>query len=186
MEHILITCNNRPTRVIWQLAREIWPSQTYNWPEISLGLILECGTITSPRGDTHPNIPQVEQNRRTHHTKGATCLIQITLIESAHLIWVLQCERVIRGIQHSDGEIKARWIHTINTRLTDYKITATKIKREKEFQNLIKATWEPALQILGELPEDWLYSASKNRSSVLNFLIVLAIPHAPERVGTCN
>jgi len=30
------------------------------------------------------------------------------------------------------------------------------------------------------------YSASKNWSSVLNVLIVLAIPHEPERVGTCN
>jgi len=79
MEHILITCNNCPTRVIWQLAREIWPSRTYNWPEISLGLILGCRTITFPRGDAHPDILQVEQNRRMHHTKGATCLIQITL-----------------------------------------------------------------------------------------------------------
>jgi hypothetical protein len=30
------------------------------------------------------------------------------------------------------------------------------------------------------------YSALKNQSSVLNFLIVLAIPHEPERVRTCN
>jgi hypothetical protein len=31
-----------------------------------------------------------------------------------------------------------------------------------------------------------IYSASKNWSSVLNVLIVLAIPHEPERVGMCN
>jgi len=31
-----------------------------------------------------------------------------------------------------------------------------------------------------------LYSASKNWSSVLNILIVLAIPQEPERIRTCN
>jgi hypothetical protein len=31
-----------------------------------------------------------------------------------------------------------------------------------------------------------VYSASKNQSSVLNILIVLAIPQEPERVRTCN
>jgi hypothetical protein len=30
-------------------------------------------------------------------------------------------------------------------KLTDDKITVTKIRRDKEFKNLIKATWGPAL-----------------------------------------
>ena len=110
MEHILIKCEEWPTRIIWQLARESWPKQTYKWPNISLGLILGCGSITSPREIAHQNEQQVEQDRRSHNVKGPTQLMQITITESAHLIWILRCERVIREKQHSDGEIQARWL----------------------------------------------------------------------------
>ena len=65
MEHILIMCEETLTRMIWQMAREIWPVQTYKWLEISLGLILGCGTITSPREIAHPNEQQVDWDRRT-------------------------------------------------------------------------------------------------------------------------
>ena len=156
MEHILINCNEPPPRIIWQLAKNIWPEHTYEWPEISIGIILGCGSITSPREEAHLRVDQAEQDRRTRNTKGATRLMQITVTESAHLIWVLRCERVIRGVTHSNKEIKARWLQAINTRLTDDKITATRIKRDKRFKKLVKTTWEPPLRKQGELPDDWL------------------------------
>ena len=128
MEHILTICEERPRQIIWQMAREIWPNETYEWPNISLGLILGCGSITAPRENAHPNEHQREQDRRTHHAKGLTRLMQIIITEAAHLIWVLRCKRVIQGEIHSDREIKSRWLRAINARLTDNKITATKIK----------------------------------------------------------
>jgi hypothetical protein len=156
MEHILIKCEERPTRIIWQLARESWPEQTYKWPDISLGLILGCGSITSPREIAHQNEQQVEQDRRSRNVKGPTRLMQITITESAHLIWILRCERVIREKQHSDREIQTRWLRAINARLINDKITATKIKRESKYQHLVKTTWEPLLRQQGVPPENWL------------------------------
>jgi len=109
MEHILTACEETPTRIVWQMAREIWPNQTYEWPDINLGIILGCGSITTPKENAHLNEQQADQERRTRNTKGATCLLQIIITESAHLLWVLRCERVIREKTHSDREIRSRW-----------------------------------------------------------------------------
>ena len=95
MEHILTTCEEHPRQIIWQMAREIWPNETYEWPNISLGLILGCGSIMAPRENAHPNEHQREQDRRTHHARGPTHLMQTIITEVAHLIWVLRCKRVI-------------------------------------------------------------------------------------------
>jgi len=76
--------------------------------------------------------------------------------ESAHLIWVLCCERVIRGKQHTDGEIRSCWLKAINARLTDDKISTTKIRRDAKFKHLVKATWSPPLEKQGALPKNWL------------------------------
>ena len=82
--------------------------------------------------------------------------MQIIIMESAHLLWVLHCERVIREKRHLRREIESRWQLAINARLMDDKITATKIKQDKTFTNLIKATWEPLLHSLEEIPENWI------------------------------
>jgi hypothetical protein len=145
MEHILIECNTPPPRIIWNLAREIWLKDTYKWLDINLGFILGCGSITSPRTIVNPKMRQAEQDNRTHTAKGLTHLLQIITTESTHLIWVLCCERVIRDQIHPEREIKAWWQAAINARLTDDKITATKIKREEKFKHLVRAAWKPPL-----------------------------------------
>jgi hypothetical protein len=48
MEHILVHCQAAPRRIIWALAEELWPHARNLWPEINLGIILGCGTITLP------------------------------------------------------------------------------------------------------------------------------------------
>lgn len=48
MEHILVHCREAPQRTIWTLAEELWPDARNLWPEISLGIILGCGSITIP------------------------------------------------------------------------------------------------------------------------------------------
>ena len=45
MSHILIHCRAFPTRTIWNLAKDHWPQENPRWPEISLGIILRCGSI---------------------------------------------------------------------------------------------------------------------------------------------
>ena len=58
--------------------------------------------------------------------------------------------------EHEGNEIKARWLRAINARLTNDKITATRIKREKGFTNLVVNTWEQVLNKSGDLPNYWL------------------------------
>jgi hypothetical protein len=120
---------------------------------IDLGTILGCGSITL-----------YAENRQRHARdrnesdilKGPTRLLQIILSESAHLIWVLRCERAIQEKQHSEREIRERWLREINERLTTDKIMATKIKRDNAFTTLVVNTWEQALEKQGGLPVNWI------------------------------
>jgi len=89
--------------------------------------------------------------------QGPTQLFHILLSESAYLIWVLRCERVIQERLLTEGEIKARWYCAINNRLTINKVTTTKIMRTKRFTQLIEGTWEPALRKETEIPANWIY-----------------------------
>ncbi|KAI0246163.1 hypothetical protein BJV78DRAFT_1257323 [Lactifluus subvellereus] len=53
------------------------------------------------------------------------------------------------------------WYHTINARLTDDKILATKIKRDnpdKKSAQTVKSTWEHVLRKNTDLPDDWITS----------------------------
>jgi len=151
MEHILVNCREGTTVQIWNLARETWPHPPPLWPNISIGIILGCGSLSPP----NQNGQQGDRRERTNQ-QGQTRLLQILISEAAHLIWVLRCEQVLQQEQqHTREEVKARWNQAINTRLSDDKINATRIKRERTFTSLIKNTWGPVLTKLGR-PEDWL------------------------------
>lgn len=156
MEHILIHCNAAPSQIIWDLAKNLWPHPPQFWPDISLGIILGCGSIRIPEMVARATRPR-ERNQATA-PKGATRLLHILLSESAHLIWVLRCERVIQNIAHTTNEIKNRWTRAINIRLTDDKITATRIKRDTRSIQTAKNTWEHVLSNQMDLPTDWISS----------------------------
>ncbi len=153
MAHILTQCESAPVQLIWTLARSYWPHDHIRWPEISLGTILGCGTITAPP-------PQNDDTEYSRTARGSTRLLQILISESAHLIWVLRCERAMhwQNKSHTAQEARARWLRQINIRLTDDKIIATKVKRDKASTRLVKDTWEQLLAKDTELPSDWLYS----------------------------
>jgi hypothetical protein len=150
MTHILTQCRSHTTQKIWHLARTFWPHQNIPWPEITLGTILGSGCISLPTNNTH----QPRNPKETY--RGPSRLIQILISESAHLAWVLRCERVIQEKNHSENEVRQRWRQVINKRLTDDKITATKIKRDKELTRLVVDTWEQALNNERELPPNWI------------------------------
>ncbi|KAH9961306.1 hypothetical protein BC827DRAFT_1203751 [Russula dissimulans] len=77
--------------------------------------------------------------------------------ETAHLIWVLRCKRNTQEKRNPIEEIRARWLKAINARLTNDKITATKVKRDKNFSRLAENTWEQVLRKEGDIPENWLF-----------------------------
>ena len=102
--------------------------------------------------------PDITEYPSVYNPRGAARLLQILISESAHLIWVLRCERVIQDRPHSAGEIRLRWLRSINARLTDDKILATMIKRDEKTAQKVKNTWEHVLKKQGDLPNDWIDS----------------------------
>jgi len=149
MNHIMTHCRENNTRLIWNLAKNFWPHRNIPWPNIDIGTILGCGCINMrperPRRDNQ----QRREKRITH--QGPTRLFQILLSESAYLIWVLRCKRVIQEKVLTNREISARWTHTINKRLTINKVSASKIVRNEKFTKLVKDTWDPALRNTQEI-----------------------------------
>ncbi|KAG1794080.1 hypothetical protein EV424DRAFT_1475545 [Suillus variegatus] len=102
MEHILLECELTTPRTIWKAAQDLWCKREATWPEIHFGTILGCNLATFR-----------DNNRKKMIGK---------MLESAHLIWKLRCERVIKyeGKHekfHSETEVYNRWVHTMNTRL---------------------------------------------------------------------
>jgi ribonuclease HI len=153
MEHILVNCREGTTAQIWNLAREAWPHPPPLWPNISIGMILGCGSLSPPNQNEQQGDRQEQTNQR-----GQTRLLQILISEAAHLIWVLRCERVLQQERrHTRGEVKARWNQAINTRLSDDKINATRIKCEHTFTSLIKNTWGPVLMCHGQFHSAMLH-----------------------------
>jgi hypothetical protein len=153
MEHILINCEEIAVRTIWELAKNFWPYEDTPWPDISIGTILGCGSIKAPRA-----IQDQDRDRTPHQGKGPTRLLQILISESGHLIWILRCERAIQGKNISETEAKARWHKAINRRLTEDKITATKIRPDKRTIRKVRFTWEAALRKSQVLPDRWLHN----------------------------
>jgi hypothetical protein len=158
MEHILMGsedgCEDDTARTIWETAKEVWPHEDTPWPEITFGLLLGCGSVTAPP----PTHPGNGERQRTPPKKGATRLLQILLSESAHLIWVIRCERVIQEKIHTKDQIITRWLREINKRLIEDKIIATKIRHaDTGAKQRVTHTWEDVLKKTQALPSRWLY-----------------------------
>ena len=157
MEHILTSCITKPVNIIWTLAKETWPHKPELWPEISIGTILGCGNLTNPEDDEQDEGEEDQEDRqKKDNKKGMDRLRQILISESAHLIWVLRCDRVINDKTHTSEEIKSKWLRAINARLTDDKIIATKVRRGKISAELVTSTWQKALQKSSNIPRDWI------------------------------
>ena len=151
MSHILTQCQSSPTCIIWDLARTTWLHKDIPWPDIDLGMILGCGSLAVPQ-----LIMDQGQHRRKAHLRGVSHLLQILLSESAYLVWTMHCERVIHGKIHNQQEIRSKWLHAINSRLTNNKITALKIKQNKGFTRLVVNTWEKVLTKERDLLNNWI------------------------------
>ncbi len=100
MQHILIDCHSIARHLIWAKAEELWPHGQQAWPGITIGTIMGIGSITLPGNREQANN---DNNARSTGTKGRTRLLQIIISEASHLIWVLRCERAIRGTLATKG-----------------------------------------------------------------------------------
>ncbi|KAG2752749.1 hypothetical protein P692DRAFT_201706744 [Suillus brevipes Sb2] len=145
MEHILVDCEDSHARkVIWTLVKKLWHLRETNWPNIRYGTILGCNLA---------NFIDAQKKR----LEGKSRLFSILTYESAHLIWKLRCERVMRFNNegdkfHSENKICNRWISTINKILTN---TARYSKRALK-ESLVLRTWSGVLLDEDELPDSWI------------------------------
>lgn len=130
MDHILVGCKEKTKSIIWNCAEELWPYKEGTWPGISLGTIIGCNALNVETSkETKDGQGQSKIVKRSD--QGATRLLKILISESAYMIWMLRCERIISGQERTEREIKAIWREGINRRLTEDKITATKVLRRK-------------------------------------------------------
>ncbi|KAG1837674.1 hypothetical protein C8R48DRAFT_751614 [Suillus tomentosus] len=151
MEHILTECENSPARkIIWKLAEELWKKREKDWPDVRYGTILgsNLAHFTDSKGK---------------RLEGKSRLFTILITESAHMIWKLRCEHVIKFDNaeekfHSDKEIHNRWITTINKRLKFDKLLTNTSKYGKSAlrENLVLRTWSGVLKGEDNLPDNWI------------------------------
>ena len=156
MEHILINCNHPTNITVWKAAEELWPHETGSWPNITFGTIIGCNALNvETTRETKGRDGRIR--KRKEYDQGATQLLQILVSEAAYLIWTLQCERTIRGQEHTERETNAAWRKIINWRLSEDKTTATKVLRRKSYINLVTNTWDLALRKRHrDLPDNWI------------------------------
>ncbi|KDQ50173.1 hypothetical protein JAAARDRAFT_142329 [Jaapia argillacea MUCL 33604] len=121
MEHILLDCQARERQQVWKMAEDLWLVRRGNWPRMSLGLIMGCGSVKIHTPGVAGHEPKVD--------RGATQLIRILISESAHLIWAMRCQQVIQGITHTCALVAQRWQNTMNQWLTIDRILNAKTKQ---------------------------------------------------------
>ncbi|KAL1670929.1 hypothetical protein EV122DRAFT_227326 [Schizophyllum commune] len=146
MHHILFDCESTERALIWGLTRSLWELTGEEWREPSLGIVVgaACGSFYTDEGD-----PKFGRDR----------LWTILIGDSAHLIWKLRCERVIKreGAPFSEAEVKRRWRATLEQRLDmDRRLTSTRRYGGQALSGyLVEATWTPVLRDRESLPTKW-------------------------------
>ena len=145
LEHILTTCPSPERLTVWKAARRTWPISLPNWQQPSYSQILGCGSITPPTSTDH---------ERTTLARARARLLRIIISESAHLIWVLRCERVISERTHTVNEIEQRWLDKLNSRLH---IDRRRAKSRPTLIKQVQSTWQYVLPDgATHLPRDWV------------------------------
>jgi len=148
MDHILTSCKARTRVLAWNLANGLWKNRDGGPLPSRLGDILGCGLANF----TKNNKPDRGKNR----------LYRTLMSETACLIWKMRNERRIgrndsESQEATDQEIRNRWTHTINRRLTiDRALTNNaRFGRHAVSEKLVRRTWSYCLNDEEELPDDW-------------------------------
>lgn len=139
-------CGAGPHEMAWKLANDVRRTRDHSAIPAMLRGVLGCGLATS------------ETEGKTD--RGKIRLYRILVSETADLIWKLRNERRIRDSEGSvqpDDEVRNRWAHAINKRLTlDRRPRNTARFKKTEIEvKLVKATWSSYLTGEEDLPANW-------------------------------
>ena len=148
-QHIIESCRSTETTVIWQATNELWKRKYDENLTITEGAILGCGLANFTKEDGKPNSAK---NR----------LYRILISEAAHLIWVLRCERRIKGIDslnqnHLEKTVRKRWYSKINERMqVDCLLTNRYLYERKALKaRAVYNTWEKLSSNKEDLHREW-------------------------------
>jgi hypothetical protein len=151
MEHILLDCAAPGQAAVWHLAKTLWALKRKEWPTVSIGTILSCGSTKILRDE---------------YNKWDNRLYRILVSESTYFIWKLRCERRISmgdnpEAQHATHEIHNRWLHVINSRLTMERLLTDRRRYGKKALSVqsVTQTWDEILLDRMNLPNNWTKQA---------------------------
>ena len=148
-QHIVETCRSTERTVIWQATNELWKRKYDEDLTITEGTVLGCGLANF-----------VTENGKPYAAKNR--LYRILISEAAHLIWVLRCERRIRGIDnpdqnHLERAVRRQWYNKINERMqidclltNSYLYDRKALKTKAEYN-----TWAKCSTNEEDLHRDW-------------------------------
>lgn len=151
-EHILCGCLATGQRLAWALARGLLARRSLVLPQIKLGVALGGHTFTA-----------LDEDGEVLH--GATRLARVVLTETAYLIWVLRCDRVVGDRKPLAGEaeetyVENRWVQALSKWLrSECVLTNKRVAGKRAIpSSVVVATWEKTLQDEERLPADWTSS----------------------------
>ncbi|KAF5344335.1 hypothetical protein D9758_013247 [Tetrapyrgos nigripes] len=148
MEHILTSCESPGQSLIWEFTQKLWEKKSEKqWYRPGIGAIIGAAT------------GEVINSQTGRRISGETRLWRILITESAYLIWVLRCERVIANDNKpfTEEEIENRWWKMINERFKlDARMTSKKYEGKAISRKLVEDTWKGLLHDEEHLPEDWI------------------------------
>ncbi|KAI0650459.1 hypothetical protein C8Q79DRAFT_901358 [Trametes meyenii] len=149
MEHILTKCGNAAVREAWSLGAALLAKRGIQMPVPSAGLVMGA-----------PALNLLGEGGRVK--AGDTRLARICITETAYLVWVLRCERVIGGRQgeeeHVGGEVRNRWLAAINRRFEmDRALTRVAVAEKKALsEKSVLETWRGLLKDEERMRKKWI------------------------------
>ncbi|KAJ7574635.1 hypothetical protein C8J56DRAFT_719140, partial [Mycena floridula] len=149
LSHILFECESPIQRIIWNLACTLFEKKGGIWPGTSLAMILGC------------NLLEFKDGSDKRIRRGLTRLFQTLVPLSAHMIWKIRCDIVVklRDIP-SHAETHNKWVHAVNERLqADCLLTSWFRCGPKALpRQVVLDTWSGTLLNEASLPDDWIWN----------------------------
>ena len=148
-DHIISECESIERRTVWTLANQLWRRRHPEDLDISEGAVLGGGLASFKRDD---GTLDSAKNR----------LYRILITESAHLIWVLRCERRIAnednpGDYHTKRAVENRWLKKMNERLQIDCLLTNRFLYERKALKTKKVyyTWAKCSTNTEDLHREW-------------------------------
>ena len=138
MNYILTQCGTPGQKEIWELDKQMWTQKNLEWRQPWIGSIISCGLAEFSTSDGKRNF-------------GADRLWRIVISESAHQIWKMRGERVIRNESTPyTQEVRNKWYKIMDDRLEiDCRTSGTtnlRYGRKGQKTRIVTNTWKGTLE----------------------------------------